>query len=1078
MLDRSLIVLETTAGVQRFSDYPDLLREGRDIRLSFPELIGVEYLLIDIIEGRQKSWELKSIARSNSQDNGPQFIDIYVGAYLDKQEKLFMLLEDVSERMKLKQTLTQRENETYLLLEKLAARQDYLDKVIASMADALLVTTTGGKIKTVNQATEILFGYSQAELIGKEISLLSEDLLLPINQDILLEKRISNLEVYCQRKTEEEIAISFSCAQIQIDIAESAFVYIGRDISERKRYEAQITKLNADLAIRVEQRTVALRQSIQQLETEIADRKQAQAAHQAAKEQLQAVLDAVPGFVSWISADGRYKGVNQHLANHLHLNPEAFVGKELGFIQRKSQFVEFMHQFIADPRDGDSQVIETQVNDEKRSYLVAAQKYQQRTAAVSVGIDITERKKALEALRQSERKFRAIFDHTFQFVWLLSPDGKVLEANQTALSFGGIQLAEIVGRPFWNSIWWTISRKIQEQLQKAIARGASGEFVRYEVDVLGADRGVATIDFSIKPVKDETGKVVLLIPEGRDITERKLAEVELQRQNRRSQLLSEVTLKIRQSLELDEIMQTTVSEVQKILGADRVLIFQFQSEYSGMVVKEAVLPGWPVMQGQILPDRDFDADDLDSFRQGKIEAIADFNEEPNKRCNLELLQSFVVRSRLVVPVFIQAQLWGLLIAHQCGSHRQWTDFEIELLQQLANQIGIALSQGQLLEHLEEMVAERTTKLVVANLQLKQEISDRQQAELALRRSEEQLRLITDALPVLISYIDSQQYYRFNNRAYAEWFGRPGSEIQGRKIQEIIGDEHYERIREYIETALSGQRVDYETKLLHSDGSTRYISVTYIPLMPEDEVVTGFCAVVSDISDRKAVEQMKDEFVSVVSHELRTPLTSIRGSLGLLATGKLGTFSERAQRMLEIAVNNTDRLSRLINDILDLERMESGRVKMVKQTCDAGQLILQATEAIQSWCDKESITLSVHPLSISVLADPDHIVQTLTNLIGNAIKFSPSGGTIWITVEKSLDNSILFKVKDRGRGIPADKLETIFERFQQVDASDAREKGGTGLGLAICRQILQQHGGRIWAESVLGEGSTFCFTLPA
>lgn len=1078
MLDRALIVLETTTGVQRFSDYPDLLREGRDIRLGFPELIGVEDILIDIIEGRQESFEFQGIARSNGSDNGPQFIDIYVGAYGDKQKKLFMLLEDVSESMKLKQTLTQRKNETYLLLEKLAARQDYLDKVIASIADALLVTTTAGKIKTVNQAAEILFGYSQAELIGKEISLLSEDLLLPINQPILLEKRISNMEVYCQRKTAEEIAISFSCAQIQIDIAESAFVYIGRDISERKRYEAQITKLNAELAIRVEQRTAELRQSIQQLETEIADRKQAQAAHQVAKEQLQAVLDAVPGLVSWINADGRYNGVNQHLANLYDLDPEDFVGQELGFIQRKTQFVEFMHQFLADPRYGASQVMATEVNNEERYYLVVAQKYQQGSAAVSVGIDITNRKQAEDALRQSERKFRAIFDQTFQFVWLLLPEGRVLEANQTALDFGGVQLTSIVGRPFWESIWWTISREIPEQLQDAIARAAGGEFVRYEVDVLGADRRVATIDFSIKPVKDETGKVVLLISEGRDITERKLAELELKRQNRRSQLLSEVALKIRQSLNLDEILLSTVSEVQKLLGADRVLIFQFQSESSGMVVKEAVLPGWPVMQGQILAEQYFYADDLDSFRQGKIEAIADLHQRSSNRCNLELLQQFAVRSRLGVPVFIQEQVWGLLIAHQCGSPRQWTDFEIELLQQLANQIGIAVSQGQLLENLEEMVAERTTKLVEANLQLQQEISDRQEAELALRRSEEQLRLITDALPVLISYIDSQQYYRFNNRAYVEWFGRPRSEIQGRKIQEIIGDEVYERIREYIETALSGQRVDYETSVPHRDGSTRYISASYIPLMSEDGVVTGFCALVSDISDRKAVEQMKDEFVSVVSHELRTPLTSIRGSLGLLATGKLGTLSQQGQRMLEIAVNNTDRLSRLINDILDLERMDSGRVKMVKQTCDAGQLIVQATEAIQSWCDKEGITLSVHPLSIPVLADPDHILQTLTNLLSNAIKFSPSGGTIWITVEKSLDNSILFKVKDRGRGIPADKLETIFERFQQVDASDAREKGGTGLGLAICRQIIQQHGGRIWAESVLGEGSTFCFTLLA
>ena len=181
-------------------------------------------------------------------------------------------------------------------------------------------------------------------------------------------------------------------------------------------------------------------------------------------------------------------------------------------------------------------------------------------------------------------------------------------------------------------------------------------------------------------------------------------------------------------------------------------------------------------------------------------------------------------------------------------------------------------------------------------------------------------------------------------------------------------------------------------------------------------------------------------------------------------------------MLEIAVSNTDRLVRLINDILDLERMESGKMSMEKQTCNAADLMTQAVDSVRDLAEKAGVTLSVSPHSARIWVDPDRIIQALINLLSNAIKFSPRGRTIWLSATPQEDQ-ILFQVKDQGRGIPQEKRESIFERFQQVDASDRREKGGTGLGLPITRSIVQQHGGRIWVESTLGQGSTFSFTLP-
>jgi DNA-binding response OmpR family regulator len=275
-------------------------------------------------------------------------------------------------------------------------------------------------------------------------------------------------------------------------------------------------------------------------------------------------------------------------------------------------------------------------------------------------------------------------------------------------------------------------------------------------------------------------------------------------------------------------------------------------------------------------------------------------------------------------------------------------------------------------------------------------------------------------------------------------------------------------------------------------------------------------------NRQEMEKMKDEFISIVSHEIRTPLTSIYGALVMLNSGLLKTESQQ-QRMLKIASDSTERLVRLINDILDIERIELGKVKMQKRLCRIADIIDEAVEMVRLAAERENVTLSVDCRELQVRADPDRIVQIFTNLLSNAIKFSPPNATIWIDTEVINDKKqralslqyreansreieedkerlrqedgkiyesmqpivthllssqhILFTIRDRGRGIPENKLEKIFERFQQVDSSDSRDRDGTGLGLAICRSIVQQHGGNIWVESSLGEGSTFYFTLP-
>ena len=261
-----------------------------------------------------------------------------------------------------------------------------------------------------------------------------------------------------------------------------------------------------------------------------------------------------------------------------------------------------------------------------------------------------------------------------------------------------------------------------------------------------------------------------------------------------------------------------------------------------------------------------------------------------------------------------------------------------------------------------------------------------------------------------------------------------------------------------------------------DGTSFPVEYSSTSIFDEDGTQRGAVVVFRDVTERREIERLKSEFVSTVSHELRTPLTSIRSALGLLGSGLLGPMAEKGQRMLEIAVVNADRLVRLINDILDLERIGSGKVELERGPLDAHALMVQASESLQSIADQAKVRLVVVPGTATICGDNDRIMQTLTNLLGNAIKFSPPDTTVTLSGAAGA-TEFAFCIADQGRGVPQEKLEMIFERFSQVDASDSRDKGGSGLGLAICQSIVNAHGGRIWTETNHPAGTRFLFTIP-
>jgi PAS domain S-box-containing protein len=246
-----------------------------------------------------------------------------------------------------------------------------------------------------------------------------------------------------------------------------------------------------------------------------------------------------------------------------------------------------------------------------------------------------------------------------------------------------------------------------------------------------------------------------------------------------------------------------------------------------------------------------------------------------------------------------------------------------------------------------------------------------------------------------------------------------------------------------------------------------------------ELPTGVhvVAVVRDISERRRMEQMKDEFVSTVSHELRTPMTSIAGSLGLLAAGAAGELPDKAVRLIGIAQANSQRLVRLINDILDIEKIESGKLQLELKPLDLREIAERSIEGVKGFADQHGVAINFEPgLAAPVRGDSDRLIQVVTNMLSNACKFSPTGGEVAVSVNPETRLARL-SVVDHGPGIPDGFRARIFSKFAQADGSDSRSKGGTGLGLAIAREIAERHGGRLWFESTPGEGATFHLDLP-
>ncbi|WP_197064795.1 PAS domain S-box protein [Leptolyngbya sp. KIOST-1] len=399
----------------------------------------------------------------------------------------------------------------------------------------------------------------------------------------------------------------------------------------------------------------------------------------------------------------------------------------------------------------------------------------------------------------------------------------------------------------------------------------------------------------------------------------------------------------------------------------------------------------------------------------------------------------------------------------------------------------------------------------------EDITEHKQIEDTLRQREAELRLITDAVPSLISFIDAQRRYRYNNRSYENWFGQLAQDNHGKHMREVLGEAAYAVVRPYVERVLAGEQVTFETQVPYKDGGTRYISATYVPQTSAEGAVEGFVALVNDTTDRRRADQereqlldreraarnqaeaanrIKDEFLAVVSHELRTPLNPILGWSQLLRDRQLD--AQKTQYALSVIERNAQIQAQLINDLLDVSRVLRGKLSLNTTVVDLAVTIRAAVETVRLAAEAKRIQLDTKLEADvgRVSGDADRLQQVVWNLLSNAVKFTSEGGQVEVRLsrvrvdrrKKDRGEDATAKplpplyaqitVSDTGKGIHPAFLPYVFDRFRQEDAATTRQFGGLGLGLALVRYLVELHGGIVQADSPGdGQGATFTVQLP-
>jgi PAS domain S-box-containing protein len=643
--------------------------------------------------------------------------------------------------------------------------------------------------------------------------------------------------------------------------------------------------------------------------------------------------------------------------------------------------------------------------------------------------------------RESQERYRDLFENSSEMIATLSPAGKFLYANPAWNRCFGKEISEVMESKSFEDLF---NSSCRGEVSFLFRRALDGEQVdRAALRHHTADGRVMELELSLSQ-RQKAGNPLAIRCLMRDVTQQKQREHRLALQLVVSQIVGEnsssdvAAMRILEALCVSQGWDMAVKwrvndEEQRLeFGA----AWAAPGRRAETFIQESM--GLVLAQGVDLPCL--------AWNEGRAVWWADLASVPTS-ARAETALNHEMVSGWAVPVREGKKVLAVLEFYCHFSLR-------EDREGLAAIETVAASLGQMLARSQE----------------------RGRAEELSRQQE----ILLDSVADGICGVDRRGLISFANPAAARLLGTDAASLTGKPIHSLLHgaapsnrqcSEDCPLRRAYgREKAAAG-----EDAIFRADGSSFPAEYVLTPIADQGHF-TGSVLSFRDISQRYALDRLKDEFISTVSHELRTPLTSIRGALGLLSSGILGEVNDKATNLLRIALNNSDRLVRLINDILDLERIQSGREPLAFRPVQLAPIVRQAIDGMAPVADAAGVQLIHDTIQAEIDADPDRLLQVITNLLSNAVKFSPPSSTISVMLRPST-SGVTLSVIDQGRGIPADKLEAIFGRFQQVDASDARQKGGSGLGLAICRTIVQQHSGRIWAERNPVRGSTFRVFLP-
>jgi PAS domain S-box-containing protein len=789
------------------------------------------------------------------------------------------------------------------------------------------------------------------------------------------------------------------------------------------------------------------------------------------------------------------------------------------------------------------------------------------------------RKQAESKLRESERRFRAVFNQTFQLSSLLKLDGTVLEDNQTALDYCKLEHSDMVGNPFWELPCWTISPETQERLRTAIAEAAAGNVVRYEVDILSPDNTVVSIDFSLKPLKDETGQVELLIAEGRDLTERKRVEEALRLSeeqfrlavdnfpgvfaiydaHRRFQFVNEQGVKgsglpesallghtddeifppeitnsylplLQQAIET-RTLQTKEWTITQPLGGDLTFIVT----YVPMLDEQGEIHQILGITHDITERKQAEA----VGQQAMVELEARVEERTaqlqlaNEQLQLKIAEQQRTEAALrqneeqFRTVFDQAPI-GMALAHLDGrffrvnqaffemlgyteselmslsfvdiTHPEELEGEMPYVEQLIKgEIDTYKRDKRYLKKNQEilwgsltcMAMRDQTGEVLYALGMIEDITERKQAEVALRESEARYRAIIEDQTELICRFKSDGTLTFVNDAYCRYFSKQPSELIGRSFVPVIPEEDQELVTQNISSLSPAEPIiTHEHRVILPSGEIRWQQWTNRGVMFDDPgTVIEFQAVGRDITELKQAEaemgralekerevsKLRSSIVHLVSHQFRNPLTVIQFSADLLQNynDKLSDESKlKHHTQIQSAVK---RMTQLVDDVLFIGTAKAGKLKFDPSPIDLVSFCRDIVEDMQISASAQ------HMLNFVAIGDCTNVEidakllgHIITNLLSNAIKYSPQGGSVQFDLNCTSDEAI-FRIQDSGIGISPEDLQQLFEGF--VRGRHVGDIPGTGLGLAIVKQCVDVHGGKISVESEVGVGTTFTVTLP-